>query len=288
MAEDIDNVNEEQQRREMGLGEFDPNLKKPDANETEEEEETETEEDSVEEESEEEETDDSEDEDEEPETRRPGKGIPPKEFNRVRRESREKDAKIEELTQKLSELESKPSVTEEEIDAAAKDLAGEGAKPEVIQATKVSVKKILDLAWKGGRMSDAERKELATATNKLKELEDEKLFNSDWDTFEVKLEKQYPKATPAQIREARKAMDELAHAPQFADKEFDYVAFKNKDIFDEILSPRSKKTFESRETYIPPDADDGEKKEPTFEEMQEEAKKQDSWDVTSDGNTHQV
>ena len=25
-------------------------------------------------------------------------------------------------------------------------------------------------------------------------------------------------------------MDELAHAPQFADKEFDYVYFKNQDI----------------------------------------------------------
>ena len=78
-------------------------------------------------------------------------------------------------------------------------------------------------------------------------------------------------------------MDELSHAPQFADKEFDYIVYKNQQIFDEIFVNRRTKTFESRDNYSHKE-DNGEEEQdenPTNnalklrDKMRKEAKKKD-------------
>lgn len=271
-------------RESLGLGdEFDVNKKPEIAKESEEEEKPKE----PQEEEPEEEAESEEEDEEDVESEHPTKGIPPKEFNKVRSRVRELEEENRILKeQKALDESSKPPVSEEELEQAAKELSKPNATAEEVNATKLSMKKILDLAWKGAKMSDEDKERLSTLTGKLSELEDKETFSNEWEKFEVSLEKEFPRASSSQIREARKAMDELAHAPQFADKEFDYVYFKNKDIFDEILSPIRKKTFESHETYSP--REEGEEKELTFDQIQEEARRQDTWHVSHEGDTSEV
>ena len=56
-------------------------------------------------------------------------------------------------------------------------------------------------------------------------------------------------------------MDELSHAPQYADKDFDYIHFKNKDIFDEILGNQKKRSMEIRDAYVPQEESIGEEED---------------------------
>lgn len=183
------------------------------------------------------------------------KGIPSKVFNEIRKQNREKDDEIRTLKEQLAARdEAKTSeIDEEAITAAAKEMLPDDATEEQINSTKFQLKKIMELASKNAPKAD---ERYASLEAKVAAMEDEKVFNKEWNQFEKDLRKQYPHANPKQIEEARAAMDELAHAEQFADKEFDYVHYKNKDIFDEILAKKQTKTFESRDTYDAREDDD--------------------------------
>ena len=199
------------------------------------------------------EEDEEEDEEEDPNPK--SKGIPSKVFNKTRSELREAKEAIKTLQDQLAERDAQnaPALDEEAITAAAKEMLPEDASEEQIKATEFQLKKIMELASKNSPKADDR---YATLEAKIAAMEDEKLFSKEWKGFEGELRKQYPHANPKQIEEARAAMDELAHAEQFADKEFDYVHFKNKDIFDEILAKKQTKTFESRDTFVGRDDDE--------------------------------
>lgn len=203
-------------------------------------------------------------EEEEVEPNRPVRGIPTREFNQVRKEKAELLQQLKEREARIAELErasQKPPVSDDEIAAAAKELAPQNATPEQVEATKFQLKKILDLASKGTRMSDSDKQEYLELKDAIADFKDEKTFRDEWETFSDEITKSYSQATPKQWREAEKAMDELAHAPQFADKEFDYVYFRNKDIFDEILGAPRKKSLETKEMYVPPEEETGEEED---------------------------
>lgn len=218
------------------------------------------------EEEEETEEDESKGEDEagEEEEKPPLKGIPFREHNRLRTELREERQAREKLAKEFEEYKTKssqPKINEETIRAKAKELLPENASEEDIKKTEFQLKKIVELTGAGN--PEAETK-LQKLEEKIALMEDEKIFREEWDDFETGLKKDYPNATRQQMKEARQAMDDLAHAKQYADKEFDYVYFKNKDIFDEILTPKKSKTFESRETYISSESGENELKPDNF------------------------
>lgn len=227
----------------------------PESDEEEEDEESETEDDS--EENNKLDESDEEDEESDDEETHKSKGIPSKVFNKTRSELREANAKLADLQAQLDAREAAKSsvIDEEAITAAAKEMLPEDATDEQIKATEFQLKKIMELASKNAPKADDR---YASLEAKVAAMEDEKVFNKEWNGFEKELRKQYPHASPKQIDEARAAMDELAHAEQFADKEFDYVHYKNKDIFDEILAKKQTKTFESRDQFVGREDEDDE------------------------------
>jgi hypothetical protein len=192
---------------------------------------------------------------------RSGKGVPTSTFHRVRkrevaerRRRKEVEGENATLLAKLKELEdadsAKPPVSDDEIRSAAADIvayppnATEDQKKAILQTAEAQLRKIIGLTLKGVKPP----KELSDLTQRLSALQDKEIFNEEWDEFSDSIPGVYPNATPKQLRLARKAMDRLAHAPKFADKEFDYIFYKNKDIFDQIFRKSRSHTFETRDS----------------------------------------
>lgn len=110
-----------------------------------------------------------------------------------------------------------------------------------------AVTEMLSLAAKQHKIPDEVTSEISTMKTKLAEFEDSKRFDSDWRGFASDFVKQYPNATYAQLEKAKEAMDILSHHEEkYLDKEMDYIAFREKEVFDEIFAQPVKKGFESR------------------------------------------
>ena len=76
-------------------------------------------------------------------------------------------------------------------------------------------------------------KEKRDSDQKVKE--DTMRFESEWGTLLTDIRRQYPNAGPAELAEAKKQMDEIAHTADFRKYDLDYVLFKNKSVFDTLL-----------------------------------------------------
>ena len=103
-------------------------------------------------------------------------------------------------------------------------------------------------------ISSARQPKLSPAeVKKLKESvesdEQEQLFKSEWEEIEDVLKDDFKDASKEQMRVAKKAMDDLSHAPQFANKELSTVYLKNRAIFSQIFKTKPSHSFESRDTY---------------------------------------
>lgn len=241
-----------------------------------------------------------EDDEEEEEVDKPStqKGIPPREFNKIRTQLREEKEAREAMAQELAELKAQKqeverTVSEEEsILTIAKEMLPDDATEEQLRSTQFQLKKILQLT---GRSNQSE--ELKGLQEKIATMEDEKIFNQEWEEFSSEIASNYPGSTSKQLREAKNTMDELAHLPEYADKEFDYVYYKNKDRFAEIFTTRKSKTFDSKDSYIPPEKEEeiaykenlpiGKKlklHEKMIEQMREEDERT-GWNVMADGKT---
>jgi len=194
---------------------------------------------------------------------RSSKGISPKKFARVRsreaaerRRRKEVESELALAKSKLKEQEdaesAKPAISDEDIRAEAAAMVvftgkeTDEQKKAILATAEAQLRRIVNLVAKGNKPP----KELSELNTKLSELQDKQIFNDEWDDFSDNIPRLYPNlnATPRQYRLARKAMDRLAHAPKFADKDFEYIWYKNRDIFDQIFRRSRSHTFESRGT----------------------------------------
>lgn len=192
---------------------------------------------------------------------RSGKGISPKKFSRVRsqaaserRRRKEVESELAGLKSKLGEQEAaenaKPAVSDEDIKAEAAAMvvypqnATEDQRKAILATTEAQLRRIVNLVARGNKPP----KELGALETQISELKDKQIFNDEWDDFSDSIPKLYTNltASPRQIRLAKRAMDKLAHAPKYADKDFEYIWYKNRDIFDQILRRSRSHTFESR------------------------------------------
>ena len=242
---------------------------------------------------------DDDDQDEKKSSQQKSKGVPYKQFNKLRQTLRETNRKLQEI----SNRDNKPVITSKEDDNedlimnTAKEMMPSGATEEQIKSTAFQLKKILELN------SKQYEKALESFKSELAEIKDKDVFGNEWRPFENSLKKEYPNATKQQIDEAQEIMDKLAHSENFADKELDYVFWKNKDIFSKILVQRKSKTFESRQHNVPReednDNDDEEDNKPPrlmepakleklHQKMMREAAEEDQrtgWKIKKDGRT---
>jgi len=198
-----------------------------------------------------------EDDDDESDRGRSRRGISPKKFARIRgreaaerRRRKEIEGELASAQSKLKEYEeaanAKPAISDEDIRAEAAAMVvftgkeTEEQKKQILQTAEAQLRRVINLVQKGQKPP----KELSELQTTVAQLRDQQIFNEEWDSFSDDLPRHYPNATPRQLRMARRAMDRLSHAPKFADKEFDYVFFKNKDIFDQIFRKSRTHTFE--------------------------------------------
>lgn len=167
--------------------------------------------------------------------------VDPKEYKDYKTKLREElqsdfDQKLEKLKEEMSKTapnETKTDDLEEEVAKLAKDLDFDPDK----------IKKIIEVARKGMELSAEDKLTLQNIKEQKEVQEQEKIFNEEWQTLPLK--EQFPNASKEQLDKAKETMDELAHSEKYHDMDMDYILFKEKDKFSEILFSPKQKTFES-------------------------------------------
>lgn len=225
--------------------------------ESEEEEEDSEEEESEEEDENDEDEDEEDEEDEEEESQsHKKKGISFKQYNELRSDLREANRTIAKLIEKDSKkTEDVPDDFSKRVDNLAKEIGVEnpdGLKKimalvnDVITGTKTDFeKKLSDMEEKYGKII------------KNTPVQDE--FSTEWKSFEKSFKKEFPEATDEEVEAAQELMNELSHTPKIGGKvytdkdgrklldpyELDYVYFKNKDKFKEIIGGKKVRGMET-------------------------------------------
>ncbi len=148
----------------------------------------------------------------------------------------EKDKIIADLTEKArtAETPAEKAEVEDEIAQIAEKI---GADPEGIKVlTDFLTKKLVkpdgeqiskeDLdAIKNLRQSEAQRQE-------------KEQFTAEWGKFEPALKKDFPHVKSDELEVVKAVVDKLAHSPKYADKEIDYIYFKEKATLEKLISPQ--------------------------------------------------
>lgn len=207
---------------------------------TEKEEEQESPEEETDKESEE--TDSEEDEESDD---HPKKYVPVKKFKKFKERSREEKAEYErQISELKSALEEKQGAeTEEEVVEAEEAIASVAKE---LNLDETALKRISDAI-----ITDAQRKlgidpeTLKAAQESQRAQEEVKYFNSEWENIEPGLMKEYGNVEPKQLEKAKAKMYEISHTKEFHDKDLDYVLFKNRETFKEMLYSPKKKSLES-------------------------------------------
>ena len=207
---------------------------------------------------EDEEDEEEEDEDEESQSHKK-KGIPYKAFNELKRELRSVKKQLAEKGKSAGEEVSDDF--DKRVDELAKEM-------QLDENGKEGIKKLTNL------MKDVIKGTSSKYEEKLANLEKEfgKLqkdtpikddFEKEWKTFEKQdLRKQFPDASPEELEEAQKLMHKLSHTKGIGGKayvdengremldpyELEYVFFKNKSKFEEIMTGKKVKGMETSRT----------------------------------------
>lgn len=210
----------------------------------------------------EEESDEEEDEEdlEDLEEGQSRKNVPLETYNKLRKELRDSKKIINEQIQKNKELESKlPDDFMERVDAFAKEIGVEDpeALKKIVKFMKEAVvdknTKRLEDKLTALEQSIADSKKSAPITDE---------FPKEWKTFEKEFTKEYPNATEEQIEKAQKLMEELSHTEGIGGKSYkdkdgremldpyplDYIYFKNKEKFSELVTDKKRKSMETTRT----------------------------------------
>ncbi len=88
--------------------------------------------------------------------------------------------------------------------------------------------------------------------NQAKVAAEKTYFDKEWSEFLPDLRKEFPNATADQLAEAREAMDIIAHSTKnkLYRMPLDYVFYKTKDEFKDILFSPKQRTFERGRTSM--------------------------------------
>ena len=228
--------------------------------ESESEESEDEEEDSEDDDKKEKDDEDEEEDEEEDGQSHKKKGISFKQFNEVRSELREARSQIKELIEKgTKEAEKIPDDFMKRTEDLAKEIGVENPD---------GLKKIMSLVQevvKGSR-SELEKK-LSDLEEKYSEVvKDAPIkdnFEGEWKTFvKSDFSKEFPNATAEELEKAQELMDTLSHDRKTGGRvykddkgrelldpyELDYIYFKNKDRFQEIVSGKKSKGMEESRT----------------------------------------
>ena len=163
-------------------------------------------------------------------------------------EKREWKAELEKRDAQITELNSKlESAAAEGRKFSEFEMKDYFQRFNIPESQQPAVKEMLALAAKQRAVPEEVTARIGTMEAQLAEFADKQRFDADWRGFAGDLVRRYPDATYSQLEEAKEAMDILSHhEDRYLDKELDYIAFREKPVFDEIFSRPVKKGFESR------------------------------------------
>jgi hypothetical protein len=172
--------------------------------------------------------------------------VSPKDFKEMKRTFK---TQIKELEGKLKEATSKKETTEavadfdKFVEEKAKKL---NLKPEVLKELNEITDKLVEHKL-GAKLKDLDAMKQAHEATVVKEAEKQQLeiFNTEWTIAEKELKTQYPNATPEQVAETKKLMDDLAHSKKYHKYPMDFIVFKEREKIDKILFSPNKKSFET-------------------------------------------
>ena len=269
--EDSDSGEEEDQ----DMGNLDEDNKGSEKSESKEEEAEEESDDSEEDDSDEEDSDEDEEEDESEDdednekSQKKGK-VSFQTYNKTRSALREANKKLTEALENNKALEAKlPDDFQARMDALAKEIGV--SDPENLKKIVNLIKEVaVDKNVKGleQKISDLEKK---VAEQTKTTVVDE--FPNEWVSFEKDFFKQeFPNATDEQLKTARETMRRLAGTKNVGGKSYihketgqevldpyplDYIFYKNKDIFSEMVTGKKRKGMESTRSFGAKREDEG-------------------------------
>lgn len=168
-----------------------------------------------------------------PKIERPQKYIP---LQKYQEEKKQHQRELEEARNKIAELEkiSLKNQSEEDDDEDLKKLAEKWDTPvDFIKELKTTLDKGNKI--KPETIVEQDKIEEKPIAPKSQE-EITELYEKEFDSFSPDLKKEYPNATPEQLIEAKKLMDELSHSQGFNNYPLDHILKINKGDFDEILT----------------------------------------------------
>ena len=207
------------------------------------------------------EDDDTEDPDSDADDQTYRKGFPFKVFNKTRSELRELQGKLKEMADKNAELESKlPDDFQERVTALAKEIGVEN--PDGLIKITSFMKEVTKGQTAGleKKLADLEAKFSETTKVDPMKLDE---FPTEWKTFvENDMKKYFPNATPAELKDAEKLMNDLSHTKGVGGKTYfdengnelidpyslDYLMFNHKDKFEKLLTTRKSRGMEDNKT----------------------------------------
>lgn len=285
MAENQD-LELERARQNMGVEETQESEEETETTTEDSEEETKSEEDEEEtkgksaaketdsEESEEDDTDEEEDEEASRKQNRRTRTVPYDLLKTERGKSKVLKDTISDLQKKLAEARSEDSgrTTEEELDDIEEEAKalGEDLKADPNALSKV-LRAAVSLAKKelGKQAIPKEIQDKLALLDKYEKDQQAQTelnhFTNEWNGLVDSLKKTYPNATEAQLAEARKEMDKLAHSKEYAYVEgeheaypLDYVLFREKKVFDTLLKVSKGKSGENSKHIVVAESDDEE------------------------------
>ena len=169
---------------------------------------------------------------------------------------------VKDLAGKIDNLSPKKAEAVEVIDESLKQLSEEfGADPQALtKLYEAFQKKLMKDLESSGVLKQDLPKEIQDKLSLLDQLQSERkessevqLFNTEWNTLLPDLKKSYPFAGEKEYQTAKELMDTLSHDPKTGgvviDEKnkvlkpyaLDYILFKNKSQFDNLLKLASKK-----------------------------------------------
>ena len=202
--------------------------------------------------------DEDDEDDEEDSSQKKGK-ISFKKYNEMRSDLREARKELADEIAKSKALEAKlPDDFQERVKTLAKEI---GIEDPENMGKMMALIKDASLGHVKGLENKISELEQQIADKKSAEVVDS--FPQEWDSFEKTFLKQYPHATTEQLKEVRSKMRDLAGTEDIGGKVYihpdtkqkaldpyplDYIFFKNKEVFESLVTVRKTKGMETART----------------------------------------
>lgn len=148
----------------------------------------------------------------------------------------EQNKLITDLTEKAKNAETpaEKAEVEDEIKAIAEEIGADPAG--IARLTDFLSKKLVK---PDGVQITKEDLEAIQSIKQSKAQDDIKAqFTKEWNEFEPSLKKEFPHVSSDDLAVVKEVIDKLAHSTQYADKEVDYIYFKEKDKLSKLISPK--------------------------------------------------